>query len=66
MRSVGEVFQHIAADNYFMPRVAGQAGSKGDRHHQGVQDGRRVRKTAHLGQLIAYARSNKITPPWSK
>ena len=20
----------------------------------------------HLGQLIAYARSNKITPPWSK
>ena len=20
----------------------------------------------HLGQLIAYARANKITPPWSK
>jgi hypothetical protein len=20
----------------------------------------------HLGQLIAYARSNRITPPWSK
>jgi hypothetical protein len=20
----------------------------------------------HLGQLIAYARSNKITPPWSR
>jgi len=20
----------------------------------------------HLGQLIAYARSNKIAPPWSK
>jgi hypothetical protein len=20
----------------------------------------------HLGQLIAYARSNKVTPPWSK
>ena len=20
----------------------------------------------HLGQLIAYARANKVTPPWSK
>jgi uncharacterized damage-inducible protein DinB len=121
VRSTGEVFQHIAADNYFMPAlmdkpapkeigitkeyktaeawekkpmdkatVIGELeksfaflkssmGSTTDAQLNTPMDvfGQKTTmrglliSTAthlheHLGQLIAYARSNKITPPWSK
>ena len=122
MRSVGEVFTHVAADNYFMPAALGTAtpnevGISGtDYKTVGVYEGRKrsraeiiaeVQKSfaflkaamaaapadkldapmkifgtettaratwisttthlhEHLGQLIAYARSNKVVPPWSK
>jgi hypothetical protein len=122
VRSVGEVFTHVAADNYFMPAALGTAPSADvaisgtDYKTVGVYEGKtRTRaqiiaevqrsfgflKTAmaaapaekidapmkifgtettaratwisttthlheHLGQLIAYARSNKVVPPWSK
>lgn len=122
VRSVAEVFTHVAADNYFMPAALGTATpadvaiSGTDYKTVGVYEGKtRSRaqiiaevqrsfgflKTAmaaapadklgapmkifgtestaqatwisttthlheHLGQLIAYARSNKVVPPWSK
>jgi uncharacterized damage-inducible protein DinB len=121
VRSTGEVFQHVAADNYFLPALLGKAAPK----ETGITkeyataaafEKRPMNKAAviaeleksfaflrtamsstadtqlntpvdmfgqksttravwistathlheHLGQLIAYARSNKIAPPWSK
>ena len=122
VRSVGEVFTHVAADNYFMPAALGTATpadvaiSGTDYKTVGVYEGRTRTKAQivaevqrsftflkaamaaapadklgapmkifgtdttaqatwvsttthlheHLGQLIAYARSNKVVPPWSK
>lgn len=121
VRSAGEVFQHIAADNYFLPALldipapaetgitkefkTAQAFEKRPRDKAAViaeltksfaflrtsmsgttdaQLGKPIDlfgqkattrglwiTTAthlheHLGQLIAYARSNQLTPPWSK
>jgi uncharacterized damage-inducible protein DinB len=121
VRSVGEVFQHIAADNYFMPTLLGKPAPKEtgitreyktaaafekrpanrseviaeleksfkflrssmtsttDKELEAPMDVFGQKSTArglwittathlheHLGQLIAYARSNKVTPPWSK
>lgn len=122
VRSVGEAFTHVAADNYFMPAALGitapaptgisgtdyktvEAYEKKTRTRaeiiaeveqsfaflkKSMQDtpdakldatmkmfGREssMRSTwvmttthlhEHLGQLIAYARSNKVVPPWSK
>jgi uncharacterized damage-inducible protein DinB len=121
VRSVGEVFQHIAADNYFMPALLDKPAPKEtgitkeyktaaafekrpmkrpeviaeleksfkflrssmtsttDKELAAPLDVFGQKSTArglwittathlheHLGQLIAYARSNKITPPWSK
>ncbi len=122
VRSVGEVFTHVAADNYFMPAALGTATPKEvgisgtDYKTVGVYEERKrsraeiiaemqrsfaflkaamaaapadkldapmkvfgTETTAratwigttthlheHLGQLIAYARSNKVVPPWSK
>lgn len=122
VRSAGEAFTHVAADNYFMPVALGAAapagtGISGTDYKtvaayeaktrsraeiiaeieksftflkQSMADtpdaklettmkmfGRNsaVRTTwvstvthlhEHLGQLIAYARSNKVVPPWSK
>jgi len=119
VRSTGEVFQHIAADNYFMPALMEigapkETGITSDYSTAAAWEKRAMdkkgaiaelqksfaflrtsmtnatdeqlakaygrRKTSgrglwiatvthlheHLGQLIAYARSNKITPPWSK
>lgn len=120
VRSTGEVFQHIAADNYLLPVLAGatapaETGITRDyktvqafekktmsrdaviaeleksfaflRTSMSASDGKLEspidmfgRKSTtrglwvttlthlheHLGQLIAYARSNKVTPPWSK
>jgi len=122
VRSTGEVFMHVAADNYFMPAALGIAppaatGINGQDYKtaaafekkkmsrdeiiaeldksfaflttamNGVTDakleapleifgqkstGRAIWVSTtthlheHLGQLIAYARSNKVTPPWSK
>ncbi|MGQ0646710.1 MAG: DinB family protein [Gemmatimonadaceae bacterium] len=120
-RSVGEVFLHIAADNYLIPIMWGKpapaatgittdyatAGRYEKRTltkaqivaeleasfthlHQGMalttdangsetikffgQDSPRIRTMVgtvthlheHLGQAIAYARSNKVVPPWSQ
>ena len=121
VRSAGEVFQHIASDNYFLPAVLDIAAPK----ETGITkefktavafEKRPMNKAAviaeleksfaflrtsmtattdaqlntpiemfgqksttrgvwitttthlheHLGQLIAYARSNKLVPPWSK
>jgi hypothetical protein len=121
VRSTGEVFQHIAADNYFLPALLDKAAPKetgitkeyttaaafekrpmnkaaviaeleksfaflrtamsstADPQLNSPVDmfGRKSTTRAvwistvthlheHLGQLIAYARSNKIAPPWSK
>ena len=120
VRSTGEVFQHIAADNYLLPVLGGaqapaetgitkdyktvQAFEKKTMTRQAViaeleksfaflrtsmsaSDSKldasidmfgQQRSTRglwiatlthlheHLGQLIAYARSNKVVPPWSK
>ena len=121
VRSTGEVFQHIAADNYFMPALMDKPAPKEigitkeyktaaawekkpmdramviaeltksfeflktslssttDAQLATPMDVFGQKSTArglwittathlheHLGQLIAYARSNKVTPPWSK
>lgn len=120
VRSIGEVLQHIAADNYYLPVLAGvpapaetgitkeyktaEAFEKKPftrdaaiaeveksfaflRKALSAADGKLDepidmfgRKTTtrglwigtvthlheHLGQLIAYARSNKVVPPWSQ
>ena len=119
VRSTGEVFMHIASDNYFMPVVLGTAApadtgitkeystaeafekrtmsrdamiaeleksfaflkasmtAAPDATLDSPQGGQK--RTArslwiatathlheHLGQLIAYARSSNVVPPWSK
>jgi uncharacterized damage-inducible protein DinB len=121
VRSAGEVFQHIASDNYFLPVLLGLTAPKETgitkEYNTAVAFEKRTMNKAtviaeleksfaflrtsmssttdaqlnasidmfgqksttrgvwittathlheHLGQLIAYARSNKITPPWSK
>lgn len=122
VRSTGEVFAHVAADNYFLPAALGtpapaetgitakdyktaEAFEKRSMTREqvitevqksfaflkksmaGVKDaqlgepieafGQKMTKRSlwvstvthlheHLGQLIAYARSNNVTPPWSK
>ena len=122
VRSAGEVFTHVAGDNYFMPAVLGVAAptatgiSSTDYKTVGAYEGKArsraeiiseveqsfafLKKTMtdttdtrletsmkvfgressirttwvgtvthlheHLGQLIAYARSNNVVPPWSK
>src|SRR5215218_1648975 len=121
VRSTGEVLQHIAADNYFMPALmdkptpkeigitreyktaeawekkpmdkamvlaeltksfaflkssltsttAAQLNAPMDVFGQksttrGLWISTATHLHEHLGQLIAYARSNKVTPPWSK
>jgi hypothetical protein len=121
VRSTGEVFLHVAADNYFIPAAIGipapaETGITKEyktaaafekktmsreaiiaeveksfaflkKSMMSVSDERMEapldffgRKTTgrsawvttvthlheHLGQLIAYARSNNVTPPWSK
>jgi hypothetical protein len=121
VRSTGEVFMHIAADNYFLPAVMDIAapaetgitkeydtaaafekrtlgrdgiiaeveksfaflkasmsamgddklneprtvfGSKNTNRGMWIMTATHLHE--HLGQLIAYARSNNVTPPWSK
>ena len=121
VRNTGEVFMHVAADNYFMPAAMGvttpaEIGitkeyktaatwekkplsrdqtiaeleksfaflkkaltDTPDAKLDGPLEMFGEKTTArgvwimtvthlheHLGQLIAYARSNKVTPPWSK
>jgi uncharacterized damage-inducible protein DinB len=122
VRSVGEVFTHVASDNYFFPATFGTATPAGvgisgtDYKTVTAWEGKtrtraeviaEVQKSfafmkdamartpaatidapmkmfgqettaqatwisatthlhEHLGQLIAYARSNKVVPPWSK
>jgi uncharacterized damage-inducible protein DinB len=120
VRSTGEVFQHIAADNYFLPVLAGtpapaQTGITNDYKTTQAFEKKPMSRDAviaeveksfaflrtamnanaskldapidmfgqktttrglwittlthlheHLGQLIAYARSNNVVPPWSK
>ena len=121
VRSAGEVFQHIASDNYFLPAVLdipapketgitkefktavafekrpmnkatviaeleksfaflrtsmtattdAQLNTPIDMFGQksttrGVWITTATHLHEHLGQLIAYARSNKVVPPWSK
>jgi uncharacterized damage-inducible protein DinB len=121
VRSTGEVFQHIAADNYFLPALLDRAAPKETGITKDYKTAAAFEKRAldkagviaeleksfaflrtsmtsttdaqlntamdvfgqksttrglwistvthlheHLGQVIAYARSNKVTPPWSK
>ena len=122
VRSTGEVFAHVASDNYFLPAAMGIAppaatGINGKDFNTaaafekramtrdqliaeltssfaflktsmaGMTDAQLDAEIAmfgqkstnrgmwittathlheHLGQLIAYARTNKVTPPWSK
>lgn len=112
VRSVSEVFMHVASANYFFPRFVGgptemplardaektvtdkaevmrhltQSFDRARSAIRGVADadldrttemfGRQVTQRAvllllamhaheHLGQSIAYARSNGVAPPWS-
>lgn len=73
VRSVGEVFMHVAADNYVLPAGLGVApaastGIKAEDYNT-VQRMWILATThlhEHLGQSIAYARSNGIVPPWSR
>jgi uncharacterized damage-inducible protein DinB len=119
VRSTGEVFMHIASDNYFMPVILGTAapvdtGITKEYSTAEAFEKRTMNRDAiiaeleksfaflkaamtaapeatlntpmgtqkqspralwiatathlheHLGQLIAYARSNNVVPPWSK
>jgi uncharacterized damage-inducible protein DinB len=122
VRSTGEVFLHVAGDNYFLPALMGVTApvetgidgkdnktvtafeartltrdqilaeltksfaflkqAMGDTSDATLEEAPKnvTRKTTkralwiaatthlheHLGQLIAYARSNNVTPPWSK
>jgi uncharacterized damage-inducible protein DinB len=121
VRSIGEVLQHVAADNYLLPIAFGIAADPSTgitSDYKTVQayetrkasrdqilaeleksfahlNGAMAKTTAaqlpnelkffgqdftvqsmwilttthlheHLGQLIAYARSNEVTPPWSR
>ncbi len=122
VRSVGEVFKHVAADNYLIPVMMGAPApaatgiSATDMKSVGAYEGRTLTKAQivseleasfthlhgamrsttdanlgevlkffgqemsrqkvmlltvthlheHLGQSIAYARSNSVVPPWSK
>jgi uncharacterized damage-inducible protein DinB len=122
VRSVGEVFKHLASDNWLLPAAMGHpapeaTGIKGDDYRTAVAYERRAMDKAeivravsesfahiqsaltatsaarldervdvfggemtvralllltvthlheHLGQSIAYARSNGVTPPWSR
>ena len=121
VRSAGEVFMHVAADNYLLPAMWGVAAPAATKitsdyttaqafekqkldkaatiaaltasfdHIEkaigGIPDARMTESlkvfgqettvrgflilstthlSEHLGQMIAYARSNKVTPPWSK
>jgi hypothetical protein len=122
VRSTGETFMHVAADNYFLPAAMGSSapaptGISGKDYKTAAAFEKRTltrdqiiseleksfaflkasmtgtpdakletsldmfgAKTTtrrmwisttthlheHLGQLIAYARSNNVTPPWSK
>ena len=117
VRSVGAVFAHVAADNYFVPALLGmpvegtgvttESGIKGYEDARGskaeivaelkrsfdvMRDAMAASRLApdkpvmlrsnaitqgdlwvraivhlheHLGQAIAYARANKVVPPWS-
>jgi hypothetical protein len=57
VRSVGDVFNLIVTENSLLAGTltlaGGGQGGGADRHE-------------HLGQSIAYARSNGVVPPWSK
>ena len=122
VRSVSEVLQHVAADNYFIPTIGGVAApaatgiKNGDYPSVQAYETRKATKAEalqalresfahlrtamggtdqafldrsmnvfgsqmtgldlwvltathlheHLGQLIAYARSNNVVPPWSR
>ncbi|HSM04918.1 MAG TPA: DinB family protein [Longimicrobiales bacterium] len=121
VRSVGEVFQHVAADNYLLPAIAGVAAPEAtgivaaDYATVQAYETRTLSKAEiveqlaasfdhlesavastrgdldavyqafgtdftggglwtmaithlheHLGQAIAYARSNEVVPPWSR
>ena len=121
VRSVGEVFQHVAADNYLLPAIAGvgapestgivaedyatvqayetrslskaeivdqmaasfdhleaaAASTRGDLDARyeafggeftggGLWTMAITHLHEHLGQAIAYARSNEVVPPWSR
>lgn len=111
VRSISEVFMHVAGANYMLPRMvavnppqglsggmeksvtakadvlaqlrksfehvrgAAQAASEPDKTIKmfGREVSQRYFLTflahhmhEHLGQLIAYARMNKVTPPWSQ
>jgi uncharacterized damage-inducible protein DinB len=121
VRSVGELFMHVAADNYLIPAAAGtpappETGIKGDDYKTaGAFEKKQLDRDAtireleasfnfvkgalraadgsmgktvklfgqdhtlqqvwilttthlheHLGQAIAYARSNGVVPPWSQ
>jgi uncharacterized damage-inducible protein DinB len=122
VRTVGEVFQHVAADNYFLPTAVGVAApaatgiKAGDYKATQAYETRKVSRAEaiadlerslahlkqamqqttpaqlnesmtvfgmtttrqgfwilatthlheHLGQAIAYARSNGVVPPWSR
>lgn len=122
VRSTGEVFLHLASDNYFLPAAMGatppaETGINGKEYQTTIAFEKRKMTRAqvvaeleksfaflkksmnampdtqlgapievfgqkmtnralwisttthiheHLGQLIAYARSNGVTPPWSK
>jgi hypothetical protein len=82
VRSVGDVFNLIVAENGYLARTL--TGAAGERPAP-ITDPEKLQKVfgkdmtkegavrylfgdqhEHLGQSIAYARSNGVVPPWSK
>jgi hypothetical protein len=75
VRTFGEVFMHVAAANLGIPDFAGVPAPAGfdfgGYEHSLTKKDDIVKALKdsfaheHLGQAIAYARMNKITPPWT-
>ena len=93
VRSVREVFLHVAGENYGIPIMMGRpapaaSGITSDFNSAVAYEAKNLTETIkffgqdwtrqramvltvthlheHLGQMIAYARSNGVVPPWSK
>jgi hypothetical protein len=78
VRSVSQVFMHMASGNFMLPTMAGvmppegiKAGNMEEmvatmRELEAITDEAKVKETVqHSFESIAYARMNEVVPPWS-
>ena len=74
VRSVSEVFVHIAGANFLFPTFIGVSDADLDKPTKLFGRSTTTREVLlvmathmheHLGQSIAYARVNGVVPPWS-